>query len=110
MTQWPGPLTMPSQAPAALVAAYRDLIDRLYRELGSYGVPVPSAVGERVRDSLEDSVEAVLAALPSSQVFYAQDGSEALVITADNTYMVSVDARGRTSSGDIVHWQTGYDA
>jgi len=49
---WSGPLAMPSQAPAALVAAYRDLIERLYSELGSYGVPVPSAVGERVRDAL----------------------------------------------------------
>ena len=49
---WPGPLTMPAQAPAALVSVYRELIDRLYAELGSYGVPVPSAVGERVRDAL----------------------------------------------------------
>jgi hypothetical protein len=49
---WPGPLRMPVQAPAALVAAYRELIDRLYLELGSYGVPVPSAVGERVRHAL----------------------------------------------------------
>lgn len=49
---WSGPLTMPAQAPAALVSAYRDLIERLYSELGSYGVPVPSAVGERVRDAL----------------------------------------------------------
>ena len=49
---WPGQLTMPAQAPAALVAAYRELIGRLYSELGSYGVPVPSAVGERVRDAL----------------------------------------------------------
>lgn len=49
---WPGPLTMPTQAHAALIATYRDLIDRLYSELGSYGVPVPSAVGERVRDTL----------------------------------------------------------
>jgi len=49
---WPGPFVMPAQAPAALVAAYRDLIERLYAELGSYGVPVPSAVGERVRDAL----------------------------------------------------------
>jgi hypothetical protein len=31
---------------------YRELIGRLYAELGSYGVPVPSAVGERVRDAL----------------------------------------------------------
>jgi hypothetical protein len=43
---------MPTQAPAALIATYRDLVERLYSELGSYGVPVPSAVGERVRDSL----------------------------------------------------------
>jgi len=49
---WPGPLRMPAQAPAALVSAYRELIDRMYSELGSYGVPVPSAVGERVRDAL----------------------------------------------------------
>jgi len=49
---WPGPLTMPTQAPAALIATYRELIERLYLELGSYGVPVPSAVGERVRDAL----------------------------------------------------------
>ena len=49
---WPGPVTMPAQAPAALVAAYRELIERLYTELGSYGVPVPAAVGERVRDAL----------------------------------------------------------
>jgi len=49
---WRGPLTMPAQAPAALVATYREFIERLYSELGSYGVPVPSAVGERVRDSL----------------------------------------------------------
>jgi hypothetical protein len=46
---WPGPLRMPAQAPAALVLAYRELIERMYSELGSYGVPVPSAVGERVR-------------------------------------------------------------
>jgi hypothetical protein len=52
VAQWPGTLVMPSQAPAALVAAYRDLIEKLYVELGSYGVPVPSAVGERVRDAL----------------------------------------------------------
>ena len=51
---WPGQMSMPSQAPASLVAAYRDLVERLYAELGSYGVPVPSAVGERVRDSLVD--------------------------------------------------------
>ena len=49
---WRGPLYMPTQAPVALVAAYRDLIERMYLELGSYGVPVPSAVGERVRDAL----------------------------------------------------------
>lgn len=49
---WSGALRMPAQAPAALVAAYRDLIARLYAELGSYGVPVPAAVGERVRDAL----------------------------------------------------------
>lgn len=49
---WPGPLAMPTQAPTALVSAYRELIERLYRELGSAGLPVPSAVGERVRDSL----------------------------------------------------------
>ena len=54
VAQWPGPLVMPAQAPAALVAAYRELIARLYGELGSYGVPVPSAVGERVRDALVD--------------------------------------------------------
>lgn len=52
VAQWPGPLVMPAQAPAALVAAYRELIEKLYSELGSYGVPVPSAVGENVRDSL----------------------------------------------------------
>jgi len=51
---WPGPLRMPVQAPAALVAAYRELVTKLYDELGSYGVPVPSAVGERVRDALID--------------------------------------------------------
>jgi hypothetical protein len=51
-TAWRGPLHMPTQAPAALVAAYRELIGRMYLELGSYGVPVPSAVGERVRDAL----------------------------------------------------------
>jgi hypothetical protein len=51
---WAGPLTMPSQAPASLVAAYRELVQHLYTELGSYGVPVPSAVGERVRDSLAE--------------------------------------------------------
>jgi hypothetical protein len=49
---WPAPLSMPTQAPAALIATYRELVERLYLELGSYGVPVPSAVGERVRDSL----------------------------------------------------------
>jgi len=49
---WRAPLYMPTQAPAALVAAYRELIERMYAELGSYGVPVPSAVGERVRDAL----------------------------------------------------------
>jgi hypothetical protein len=49
---WTAPLRLPSQAPPALVSAYRELIDRLYLELGSYGVPVPSAVGERVRDAL----------------------------------------------------------
>jgi len=49
---WPGPLRMPAQAPASLVLAYRELIERMYSELGSYGVPVPSAVGERVRDAL----------------------------------------------------------
>lgn len=49
---WRGPLHMPTQAPAALVAAYRELVERMYLELGSYGVPVPSAVGERVRDAL----------------------------------------------------------
>jgi hypothetical protein len=50
--QWPGQPRMPAQAPAALVSAYRELVGRLYAELGSYGVPVPSAVGERVRDAL----------------------------------------------------------
>jgi len=52
VSAWRGPIHMPTQAPAALVAAYRELIERMYAELGSYGVPVPSAVGERVRDAL----------------------------------------------------------
>ncbi len=49
---WSAPLIMPSQAAPGLVAAYRELIDRLYAELASAGVPVPSAVGERVRSAL----------------------------------------------------------
>jgi hypothetical protein len=52
VSAWRGPLRLPTQAPAALVSAYRELIERMYLELGSYGVPVPSAVGERVRDAL----------------------------------------------------------
>ena len=89
---------MPSQAPAALVAAYRDLIDRLYGELGSYGVPVPSAVGEHVRDSLlarhpslrrfdgaskpedpaedQDAVTAAIAAWVTETIREALDGDE----------------------------------
>jgi hypothetical protein len=98
VARWPGPLAMPSQAPAALVAAYRDLIDRLYGELGSYGVPVPSAVGERVRDSLlarhpslrrfdgaskpedpaedQDAVTAAIAAWVTDTIREALDGDE----------------------------------
>lgn len=49
---WPAPLVMPSQPPPGLVAAYRELIDRVYAELEGSGIPVPSAVGERVRASL----------------------------------------------------------
>ncbi|HEX6050374.1 MAG TPA: hypothetical protein VFZ21_13925, partial [Gemmatimonadaceae bacterium] len=51
---FPAPITMPSQAPPGLVVAYRELIDRIYAELGAAGVPVPSAVGERVRSALVD--------------------------------------------------------
>jgi len=51
---WPAPLIMPAQTPPSLVAAYRELVDRVYTELTSAGVPVPSAVGERVRTSLLD--------------------------------------------------------
>jgi hypothetical protein len=40
------------------VGAYRELVDRLYLELGSYGVPVPSAVGERVRAALVERIRA----------------------------------------------------
>jgi hypothetical protein len=50
--RWPAPFVMPTQAAAGLIAAYREVIERMYSELGSYGVPVPSAVGERVRDGL----------------------------------------------------------
>jgi len=49
---WPAPLEMPAQAPPGLVAAYRELVERVYAELAGSGVPVPSAVGERVRASL----------------------------------------------------------
>jgi hypothetical protein len=95
---WPGPLKLPAQAPAALVSAYRDLIERLYLELGSYGVPVPSAVGERVRDALlarhpslrrfaagakpedpsddGDDVTAAIAAWVSETIREALDGDE----------------------------------
>jgi hypothetical protein len=51
---WSAPITMPSQAPPGLVGAYRELIERVYAELASSGVPVPSAVGERVRTALLD--------------------------------------------------------
>jgi len=51
---WMAPLIMPAQTPPGLIAAYRELVDRLYAELASAGVPVPSAVGERVRTSLLD--------------------------------------------------------
>ena len=51
---WPAPLAMPAQAPPGLVAAYRELVDRLYAEMALAGVPVPAAVGERVRTSLVD--------------------------------------------------------
>lgn len=89
---------MPKQAPAALIATYRDFIDRLYMELGSYGVPVPSAVGERVRDELVsrhpslrqfaagakledpaedgDTVTAAIAAWVSATIREALDGDE----------------------------------
>jgi hypothetical protein len=49
---WPGVATLPAQAPPALVSAYRELIGKLYAELATTGVPVPSAVGERARDAL----------------------------------------------------------
>jgi len=109
---WPGQLTMPAQAPAALVAAYRELIARLYAELGSYGVPVPSAVGERVRDALverhpvlrrfgngtkaedppedQDDVTAAVAAWVTDTVREALDGDEE---TAGN--VVKAAARDR---------------
>ena len=51
---WLAPITMPSQAAPGLVGAYRELVDRLYAELEASGVPVPSAVGERVRAALLD--------------------------------------------------------
>ena len=51
---WSAPLIMPAQTPPGLISAYRELVDRLYTELASAGVPVPSAVGERVRASLLD--------------------------------------------------------
>ncbi|HEX5073748.1 MAG TPA: hypothetical protein VFW03_11100 [Gemmatimonadaceae bacterium] len=74
---WRGPLHMPTQAPAALVAAYRELIRRMYLELGSYGVPVPSAVGERVRDALVRQYPALsrFAAGPGSED-PSEDGQE----------------------------------
>jgi hypothetical protein len=101
---WSGPLRMPAQAPAALVGAYRELIDRLYLELGSYGVPVPSAVAERVRDTLverhpalrrfasgvksedpsddKDDVTAAVAAWVAGTVREALDGDEEAARTA----------------------------
>jgi hypothetical protein len=51
---WRAPITMPSQAAPGLIGAYRELIDRLYGELALSGVPVPSAIGERVRAALVD--------------------------------------------------------
>jgi hypothetical protein len=50
---------MPQQAPPGLVGAYRELVDRVYAELAATGVPVPSAVGERVRTSLIDRYPAL---------------------------------------------------
>lgn len=50
--RWAGPAAMPSQAPPSLIAAYRDVVSRLLDELASTGVPVPSAVAERVRHAL----------------------------------------------------------
>jgi hypothetical protein len=101
---WTGPLRMPAQAPAALVGAYRELIDRLYLELGSYGVPVPSAVGERVRDALverhpaltrfangmkpedppddQDDVTAAVAAWVTDTVREALDGDDEAALSA----------------------------
>jgi len=97
---WQGTASMPSQAPSALVSAYRELIEKLYRELAATGVPVPSAVGERVRDALldrhpplrafvtggakpedpaepQDAVTAAVAAWVTETVREAIDGDEA---------------------------------
>ena len=109
---WAGPLRMPAQAPAALIGAYRELIDRLHLELGSYGVPVPSAVGERVRQALverhpaleqfangvkpedpaddKDEVTAAVAAWVTATVREALDGDDEAARSA-----VKVAARDR---------------
>ena len=68
--QFAGPLSLPSQAAPGLIAAYRDLATRLFAELQVAGVPVPSAVGERVRHAL-------LAEHPVLTHFETGDGSRA---------------------------------
>lgn len=49
---WPGPVALPTQAPPALVGAYRELVTRLYAELAAAGVTAAPAIGERARETL----------------------------------------------------------
>jgi hypothetical protein len=86
---WQGPVSLPSQAPPALVGAYRDLIEKLYAELAATGVPVPSAVGERVRDALLERHPALCAFARGPKVQDPAD-EQAVVTTAIAAWMTEV--------------------
>lgn len=52
LRRWPGPLTLPIQAPPSLIQAYRELATALVRQLVEHGRPGAASIAERARLNL----------------------------------------------------------
>jgi hypothetical protein len=79
-------------------------------------IPAPEA--RPAGSALREGVNSVLATVPGT-VFYSASGNEAIVLLRDDSYVISVDSDGDTSSAyltwvrpeneDELGWTTGWE-
>lgn len=67
-----------------------------------------------ISQDLKDAAEHVADYLPEAEIFYAANGTSALVVSQDvggaGSYLVNVTPEGNTVSANGSEWVTGFDA